>query len=119
MLISAENKVDEKICHIFQQRRSQLGLKYLKAGRCRLHLPGFENIYQDQGVLLSQLHQQNYWYYCLVGAHGTSAPPTGCHTHLRTQKKGLQSRLTLKTSSKEGSHLLSRIALQYHRRKRA
>ena len=34
-------------------------------------------------------------------------------------KKGLQSRLTLKTSSiKEGSHLLSRIALQYHRRKR-
>ena len=34
-------------------------------------------------------------------------------------KKGLQSRLTLKTSSKEGSHLLSRIALQYHRRKRA
>ena len=54
-----------------------------------------------------------------VGALETSAPPAGCRSHLRTQKKGLQSRLTLKTSSKEGSHLLSRIALQYHRRKRA
>ena len=50
--------------------------------------------------------------YCSVGALETSAPPMDT-------KKGLQSRLTLKTSSKEGSHLLSRIALQYHRRKRA
>ena len=47
MLISAENNVGEKICHTFQQRRSQLALKLLKAGRCRLHLPGFEGIYQD------------------------------------------------------------------------
>lgn len=42
MLISAENKVDENICHIFQQRRRQLALKELKAGRCRLHLSVFE-----------------------------------------------------------------------------
>ena len=34
-------------------------------------------------------------------------------------KKGLQSHLTLKTLIKEGSYLLSHIALQYHRRKRA
>ena len=40
------------------------------------------------------------------------------NAHAEHTKKGLQSRLTLKTSSKEGSHLLSRIALQYHRRKR-
>ena len=39
------------------------------------------------------------------------------NAHAEHTKKGLQSRLTLKTSSKEGSHLLSRIALQYHRRK--
>ena len=41
------------------------------------------------------------------------------NAHAERTKKGLQSRLTLKTSSKEGSHLLSRIAVQYHRRKRA
>ena len=87
MLISAENKVDENICHIFQQRRRQLALKELKAGRCRLHLSGFEDIYQDQGVQLSQLHQQNYWYYCLVGALETSAPPAGCRSLLWAQKK--------------------------------
>ena len=47
-----------------------------------------------------------------VGMAGMPYPPTDT-------KKGLQSRWTLETSSKEGSHLLSRIALQYHRRKRA
>ena len=160
MLISTENKEGEKIYHIFQQRHSQLGLKLLKAGRCKLHLPEFEGIYQDQGVQQSLLHQSFGWCtycsvgafrggqqsllhqpsfdcctiarlvllggaavsaaptklrlmnYCSVGALETSAPPTDT-------KKGLQSRLTLKTSSKEGSYLLSRIALQYHRRKRA
>ena len=29
---------------------------------------------------------------CLVGAPETSAPPAGCRSLLRTQKKGLQSR---------------------------
>ncbi|WP_278813333.1 hypothetical protein, partial [Leyella stercorea] len=42
-----KNEVGEKICHIFQQRRSQLALKWLRAGRCRLHLPGFERIFHQ------------------------------------------------------------------------
>ena len=66
MLISAENKEGEKICHIFQQRRSLLALKWLKAGRCRLHLPGFEDIYQDQGVQQSLLHQTSFGWYTIA-----------------------------------------------------
>ncbi|WP_278909740.1 hypothetical protein, partial [Leyella stercorea] len=42
-----KNEVGEKICHIFQQRRSQLAMKRLRAGRCRLYLPGFERIFHQ------------------------------------------------------------------------
>ena len=42
-----------------------------------------------------------------------------CFSAYGHKKKGLQSHLTLKTLIKEGSYLLSHIALQYHRRKRA
>ena len=47
MLNNAENDVDEKIYHIIQQRCSKLVLNKLRAGRCRLHLPGFDDIFQD------------------------------------------------------------------------
>ncbi|WP_455513166.1 hypothetical protein, partial [Leyella stercorea] len=42
-----KNEVGEKICHIFHFQRSALRIKGIRAGRCRLHLPGFERIFHQ------------------------------------------------------------------------
>ena len=38
------NQVSENIYHIFHFQRSALRIKEIRAGRCRLYLPGFERI---------------------------------------------------------------------------
>ena len=75
------NQVSENIYHIFHFQRSALRIKEIRAGRCRLYLPGFERI----------SHQ-------IIGGYSILAIPTqtltlgggvgmaGCHTLLNEKR---------------------------------